>query len=151
MNVDRAPEAAPEAASERVCVVIWDGSVPEAELRRYLDDTLPMRFVRWQDRTYLSTIDQLRPRVIVAVEPSDELAADVAGLLACLVTTYIPTIIGMTVAPSVEGNPHRLEGSPQGVAQEVVEAVTERPHLLVRQLGSLESATIDSLADLTLG
>jgi hypothetical protein len=133
MNVDLAAQG----ASERVCVVIWDGAAPEALLRRYLDDTLPLRFERWQDHAYLSAIDQLRPRVIVVVEPSDELAADVAGLLACLITAYTPTIIGMTLAhPALELAQQR-EGGGHG------------PRLLVRQLGSGESAWIDSLSDLS--
>lgn len=108
MNADRGTEGAEPSAStrdaERVCVVIWDGSAPQSELRRLLGNALPLHFVRWQDRTYLAAIEQLRPSVIVAVEPDDELAADVAGLLACLITTYTPTILGMTLPP---GNPGR--------------------------------------------
>jgi hypothetical protein len=103
MNDDRATEGvgpgASERGAERVCVVIWDGSVPQAELRPFLGDTLPLHFVRWQDRSYLAAIDQLHPSVIVAVEPDDDLASDVAGLLACLVTSYTPTIVGMTLPP----------------------------------------------------
>lgn len=141
MTGDREPEAvpgaSPEPVAERVCVVIWDGSVPEAELRRQLDDVLPLRFVRWQDRTYLAIVDQLRPRVIVVVEPDDELAADAAGLLACLITAYTPTIIGMTCTPLSA----HFEGS---------DTFIPYVRLLVRQLGTRESAQIESLEDLTL-
>jgi len=124
-------------APERVGVVIWDGSVPEEELRRQLDGALPLRFVRWQDRGYLATISQLRPRVIVVVEPDDELAADAAGLLALLVTSYTPTIVAVTWSPV-----SAYSGSGTGYIPAV--------HLLVRQLGPMASAWIESLADLQL-
>lgn len=140
MIEDSGPQAGREVVPERVCVVIWDGSVPESELRRHLDDVLPLRFVRWQDRTYLATIDQLRPRVIVVVEPNDELATDAAGLLACLVTAYTPTIIGMTCPPIFE----------QDASAEGHELFIAPVRLLVRQLGPLEGARIDSLEDLLL-
>ena len=127
-----------ESLPERVGVVIWDGSVPEEELRRHLDSMLPLRFVRWQDRTYLATINQLRPRVIVVVEPSDEVAAVAAGLLAVLVTAYTPTIIAVTWSPvSVVAS-----GGSAGYIPSV--------RLLVCQLGPMASAWIESLADLRL-
>ncbi len=125
----------PSGAPERVGVVIWDGSVPEEELRRQLDGALPLRFVRWQDRTYLTTINQLRPRVIVVVEPDDELAADAAGLLALLVTAYTPTIIAVTWSPI---SAYSTGGS----------GYIPSMHVLVRQLGPMESAWIESLGDL---
>jgi len=122
-----APSAAPaEAPAERVCVVIWGGTPKEAELRRQLGESLPLRLVLWQDRTYLAVIEQLRPRVIVAVEPEEEAASDVAGLLACLVTTYTPTVIAMT--PGARQN--------------------RRPSFVVRQLGPRETARLASFADL---
>jgi hypothetical protein len=149
MNADSLAEGAPE----RVCVVIWDGSVSEVELRRYLDDTLPLRFERWQDHTYLSTIEQLRPRVIVVVEPNDELAADAAGLLACLITAYTPTIIGMTFASETSDVAEELEDALHSLAQPSSPGARTRhtqPRLLVRQLGLSESARIDSMADLSM-
>ncbi len=146
-------ESAAEGAPERVCVVIWDGSVSEAELRRYLDDMLPLRFERWQDHTYLSTIEQLRPRMIIVVEPNDELAADAAGLLACLITAYTPTIIGMTLASETSDVAEELEDALHSSAQASSPGARTRraqPHLLVRQLGLSESARIDSMADLSM-
>ena len=117
-----------QSTSERVCVVIWDGTPPEAELRRQLGDALPMRMVRWQDRSYLAVIQRLRPRVIVAVEPDETTATDVAGLLACLVSDYTPTVIGMAAG----GRPNR------------------RPSLIVRQLGPRETSRVGSLGDVRL-
>jgi hypothetical protein len=152
-------ETAAERAPERVCVVIWDGSTPQAQLRRYLDDALPLRFERWQDRAYLAAIDQLRPRVIVVVEPTDELAADAAGLLACLITAYTPTIIAMTLAHSPSASIGELEeaiGANPSVSASAAHHASSpgrggsRPRLLVRQLGPCESAWIDSMADVTL-
>jgi hypothetical protein len=125
----------PNGAPKRVGVVIWDGSVPEEELRRQLGGALPLRFVRWQDRSYLATINQLRPRVIVVVEPDDELAADAAGLLALLITAYTPTIIAVTWSPI---SAHSIGGA--GYIPSV--------HVLVCQLGPMESAWIESLGDL---
>jgi hypothetical protein len=125
-----------DVSAERVCVVIWDGTPPEDELRRQLNSTLPLRLVRWQDHTYLSVIEQLHPRVIVAVEPTEELALDVSGLLACLVTSYTPTIVGM--APAV------TPGTAPGAAG------AARPFMVVRQLGAAECARIAGLDDLFL-
>lgn len=125
----------PSRVPERVGVVIWDGSVPQEELRRQLDGALPLRFVRWQDRNYLATINQLRPRVIVVVEPDDELAADAAGLLALLVTAYTPTIIAVTwssISAYSAGNAGYIPAV----------------RLLICQLGPLEGAWIESLGDL---
>lgn len=127
-----------ESPPERVGVVIWDGSVPEEELRRQLDGGLPLRFVRWQDRTYLATINQLRPRVIVVVEPSDELAAVAAGLLALLVTAYTPTIIAVTWSP--------ISLFAAGGSAGYIPAV----RVLVFQLGPMAGAWIESLGDLHL-
>jgi hypothetical protein len=158
MNAAMDLETAAERVPERVCVVIWDGSTPEAQLRRYLDDALPLRFERWQDRTYLAAIEQLRPRVIVVVEPTDELAADAAGLLACLVTAYTPTIIAMTLAHGPSAAIEDLEGAISANPGEFFGAAppssppsrrSPRPRLLVRQLGPSESAWIDSMADIT--
>jgi len=149
MNADSLAEGAPE----RVCVVIWDGSVSEEELRRSLDDTLPLRFERWQDHTYLSTIEQLRPRVIVVVEPNDELAADAAGLLACLITAYTPTIIAMTLAHESSDVAEELEDALHSAAHRSSpgsRARHTRPRLLVRQLGLSDSVRIDSMTDLSM-
>jgi hypothetical protein len=185
MNDDRATEGAGPGASERgaerVCVVIWDGSVPKADLRPFLGDALPLHFVRWQDRSYLAAIDQLRPSVIVAVEPDDELASDVAGLLACLVTSYTPTIVGMTLPPRQParrrsaarlGRPveeESMAGASDALAQaaatdaapvgvEFAEETSPRTpdparsvRLLLRQLGPGEGACIGSLADVVFG
>lgn len=108
---------------ERVCVVMTDMDIEEAALRRLLGDSLPLRLVPWHDQNYLSILQSLRPRVIVVAAATEQLAHESALLLHRLVSQFSPTIVS---------------------------TATDAPHLVVQSLGMGATATIGSLANLSL-
>lgn len=114
--------------TERICVVIADEQVAEAEVRSCLGDSLPLHIVSWTGQEYLRVVADLRPRVVVVVEQTVELARDSAMLLANLLVGRGPTIASL-------GQTDPLNGSWS---------------LIVWQLGFGAAAQICSLADLRL-
>jgi len=108
---------------ERVCVVMTDMDIEEAALRRLLGDSLPLRLVPWHDQNYLSILQSLRPRVIVVAAATEQVAHESALLLHRLVSQFSPTIVS---------------------------TATDAPHLVVQSLGMGATATIGSLANLSL-
>jgi hypothetical protein len=108
---------------ERVCVVMTDMDIEEAALRRLLGDSLPLRLVLWHDQNYLSILQSLRPRVIVVAAATEQVAHESALLLHRLVSQFSPTIVS---------------------------TATDAPHLVVQSLGMGATATIGSLANLSL-
>jgi hypothetical protein len=119
-------ESEPDA--ERVCVVISDDGFSEEDVRGRLGISLPLCVVRWRDRDYLSVVRRLRPKVIVVVAPTPELALDSASLVACLITQYAPTVVSLALpGPS-----------------------SDDQQLVVQQLGTGASVPIPSLCSLRI-
>ncbi len=120
--------SSPENYAEPVCVAIASADIAEDEVRRLLSAELPLRVARWEDRGYLPIIRGLRPRVIVVVTRSEQLADDSAALIAALFARFGPTVVSATVA-----------GSDDGELQ-----------LVVHQLGTSTRVRIHRLNDLQL-
>jgi hypothetical protein len=116
----------PEVATNRICLLIADADTDTDAMLRFLGDSVPVQILRWQDEDYLETIHQLRPAVVVASAATLEMAYDSAALVAALVTTFCPTIVGLAL--STEGKP--------------------KLQLQVYQLGAGAVVTLVSLADL---
>ena len=109
---------------ERVCVVMTDMDIEEAALRRLLGGlAAPAPGAVAQFQNYLSILQSLRPRVIVVAAATEQVAHESALLLHRLVSQFSPTIVS---------------------------TATDAPHLVVQSLGMGATATIGSLADLSL-
>jgi len=117
-----------EPFSEPVCVVIADEDVAEAEVRRCLGDSLPLRIVSWQDQKYLAAITELRPQVIGVWGNVEELVDERCQLVASLFSRFEPTVLSVIITDV-----------PPGL-----------PRLILRQLGAGATAQITSLSKLYL-
>lgn len=117
-----------EPFSEPVCVVIADEHVSEAEARRCLGDSLPLRVVSWESQNYLAAITELHPKVIAVWANTEELVHERCQLIASLFSRLEPTVLSITM-PDV---------------------LSDAPLLEVQQLGAGTTVQIARLSDLHL-
>lgn len=117
-----------EPFSEPVCVVIADEHVSEAEARRCLGDSLPLRVVSWESQNYLAAITELHPKVIAVWANTEELVHERCQLIASLFSRLEPTVLSITM-PDV---------------------LSDAPLLEVQQLGAGTTVQIARLSDLQL-
>ncbi len=111
-----------------VCVVIVDSTVTDAAVRRWLGDSLPVRLASWDNRAYYTAIRRLRPRLIIVLDTTAELAWESGNLIASLFAPFAPTVLS-AAAPGDRA---------------------AHPRLTIHQLGLRARASIASLDDLIL-